>query len=192
MTEIRPVSRWGVWAQLLAPRPELLPLVALATIWAVAVAHYPHLPDELPGRFGLEGLPRQWIPKDWSFFSLPLAATAVYLVFRLIGAAAARRPTLRGRPFHGLAAKQVVRHLRRYLFAVKTALLLFFLNIEFRTVQVAYGQREGLGWDSYLVGGILLGLTLAGSILLYRGARYWQRWQDQRDAAEEAAERGQD
>jgi hypothetical protein len=66
----------------------------------------------------------------------------------------------------------------RYLFLMKTATLVFLLNILFRSIQIAYGTRELLGWDSYLAGGVLLGYALAGSIVLYLGARRLMKWQD--------------
>jgi len=108
-------------------------------------------------------------------------ATGAFLLLGIIGRSAIRQPTLGGRAFHGRAALHVGRMISRFLFFMKSALLAFLLNIEFRGIQVAYGARPALGWDSYLVGGILVGYALAGSLILFLGARRWLRWQESQE-----------
>ena len=113
-----------------------------------------------------------------NFFLLPAAATAAYIMLTLLGRVGLRRPTLGGRPFRGRAALRLGSMLVRYLFFMKTAVLVFLLNVQFRSIQIAYGTREMLGWDSYLTGGVLAGYAIAGSFILYFSARRLMRWQE--------------
>jgi hypothetical protein len=169
------------------PPLDLLPFSVLIVIWLVSVAHYPRLPDLIPLRFMLNGAPLDWSPKGMNFFMLPAVATFAYIALTLICRVSIRRPTLGGRRFKGQAARRVNLMLIRYLFFMKTAVLVFLLNIHFRSIQIAYGTRDILGWDSYLAGGILLGYALAGSLMLYLSARRLMKWQMHHQAGEGAA-----
>jgi uncharacterized membrane protein len=159
----------------------LVPLLLLLTIWAVAFSHYPRLPHILPGYFQLSGEPTRWVPKGINFFALPLLAGAVYFILGVVGRLASRRPSLLGRPLYGEAARNVGIMLRRYIWLMNCAILAFILNIEFRSIQIAYGTRQDLGWDSYLLGGLILGYAFCGSVILFRFARRCLRWQEEND-----------
>ena len=164
---------------------EILPLALLALVWIVALSHYPRLPDILPSAFRFGGLPSEWGPKGRDFFALPVTAGVVYLALTLVRWTAVRRPIVAGRVLRGRAAREMGRALHRFLYLMKGALLAFLLNVEFRTLQVAYGSRDGLGWDSYVAAGLLLLYAALGSVLLARAGRRWLRRQDA-DAAAEA------
>ncbi len=159
-------------------RRWILPLALLLMIWVVALSHYPRLPRILPGFFQLGSGPAHYVPKGLNFFALPLLAGAVYFILGVISRLASRRPSLLGRVFYGEAARSVGIMLRRFLWLMNCSILAFLLNIQFRAVQIAYGKRMDLGWDSYLLGGLILGYALAGSIILFRYALRWMRWQE--------------
>lgn len=149
----------------------MLPLFLLVLIWLLALSHYSRLPAELPARFVPWGVPVDWAPKSPALFVLPGTALLIELVLRFVGMIAIARPVVDGRPLEGLAARGVGRLLARYLFLMRTALLAWLLNLEFRIIQIAYGARDSLGWDSYLVAGMVAVYGVAGAWLLLRGAR---------------------
>lgn len=159
----------------------LLPLTLLTLIWLVALSHYPRLPDILPSSFRFGGEPGSWSPKSIDFFVLPGTGFFVYLMLSLVNWLSSKRIIVRGRELRGRAAQQVQRAATRFLFLMKSSLLAFLLNVEFRSIQVAYGTRDGLGWDSYIAGALLLLYAAFGSFLLYRISRRWQIWQDAHD-----------
>ncbi len=155
------------------PPAGFLPLALLVILWLVAISHYPHLPDELPSRFEPWGVPVAWAPKNPAYFVLPATATLIYLTLGLVAFAGANQPIVDGKTLRGDAAKVVGRMIRRYLFFMRTALLAWLLNIEFRLTQIAYGNIESLGWDSYLVAGLLGVYMVVGAVLLLRSSRRW-------------------
>ena len=169
-------------------RRWLLPLALLLTIWAVALSHYPRMPRIVPGYFQLGGDPAVWVPKGMNFFGLPLLAGVVYFAMSALSHLASRNPSLMGQALRGAAATNVAIMLRRFLWFMNCAILVFLLNVQFRSLQIAYGSREDLGWDSYLLGGMVLGYTACGSIVLYRYARRWLRWQAENDGSSESSQ----
>jgi len=178
-----PTGPGPAFRPLRAGRFELLPLAVLVLIWALSVAHYPRLPESLPGAFRLGGEPAAWVPKTLGFFTLPALATLAYTVLGLVGRSARRRPRLRGRALEGAAAAAVDRLLTLYLFLAKSALLVFLLNLTFRVIQVSYGRRTTLGWDTYGAAVLLLVYVAWGSVWLYRGASRWLAWQERRQSS---------
>ena len=160
------------------PPLDLLPFALLIIVWLVALAHYSRLPELIPSSFRLNGTPSAWAGKASVTLLLPMVGTLAYLSLNLVGRIALRRPTLGGRPFKGRAARRVGELLVRYLFCMKTCILTFLLNIEFRSIQIAYGVRESLAWDSYLVGALLVFYAVVGSAILYLNARHLMKWQD--------------
>ena len=170
--------RASVWTLLSPPGAGVLPMVLLVMLWAVTIAQYPRLPDSLPTRFAPWGVPVAWAPKSPAYFVLPATGTLVTLVLGMLQRLALMHTIVDGRQLHGRAARQVRHLLRRYLFFVRSAVLAWLINLEFRITQMAYGTRDTLGWDSYLVAGLLAVYVLLGAWLLMRGARRWLAWQD--------------
>ncbi len=162
------------------PGRGILPLALLAILWVLALSHYPRLPAELPSRFVPWGAPVSWAPKSPAAFVLPATATLIYLVLGMVSFLGATRPVIDGKELSGLAARRVGLMISRYLFFMRTALLAWLLNLQFRITQIAYGHRESLGWDSYLTAGLVLLFGIIGAWLLLRSSRHWLAWQSAR------------
>ncbi|MCB1162209.1 MAG: DUF1648 domain-containing protein [Candidatus Krumholzibacteriia bacterium] len=173
-----PPRRPVLWTLLTPPSLGVLPFVLLVLLWAVALAQFPRLPDLLPTRFIPWGEPVAWSPKSPAYFVLPATGTLILFTLGLLQRLALRHTVVDGRQLHGRAARAVRHVLRRYLFFVKSALMAWFINLEFRITQLAYGTRESLGWDSYLVAGLLVLYVMAGAWIMLRSARRWLAWQD--------------
>lgn len=164
----------GTLGTLFRPPPAgFLPLALLVILWLVAINHYPHLPDDLPSRFEPWGVPVDWAPKNPAYFVLPATATLIYLTLGMVAFAGAREPIVDGKALRGKGAQVVGRMIRRYLFFMRTALMAWLLNLQFRLTQVAYGNLESLGWDSYLVAGLMAVYMIAGAVMLLRSSRRW-------------------
>jgi hypothetical protein len=157
-----------------------LPLGLLVVMWVVALSQYTRLPDILPTHYLFGGAPETWGPKGPGFFSLPAVATVIFLALGVIAAVSVKRPIVSGVMLHGLAAKKVGQAMGRFVMLMRGGMLAFLLNMQFRAIQVAYGSRETLGWDSYFVAGLLFVYGLVGAILLYRTGRHWLRWQQEK------------
>jgi uncharacterized membrane protein len=166
------------------PGRGILPLALLVILWLLALSHYPRLPAELPSRFVPWGAPVSWAPKSPAAFVLPATATLIYLVLGMVSFLGAAKPVIDGKELNGLAAYRVGFMIRRYLFFMRTALLAWLLNLQFRITQIAYGHRESLGWDSYLTAGLVVVFGVIGAVLLLRSSRRWLKWQTARMAGE--------
>ncbi|MCP4550058.1 MAG: DUF1648 domain-containing protein [bacterium] len=165
-----------------------MPASLLAIIWIVAITQYSSLPDALPVSFHFGGTPGDWAPKGWDFFVLPCTGLVVYILLTMVQALSARKVVVGGRVLHGKAAYHVNKAASNFLFLMKSALLAFLLNVEFRTIQIAYGRMDSLGWDSYIVAGLLLIYATLGSVMLYRLSRRWLRWQEEQDGDDEVCD----
>jgi uncharacterized membrane protein len=177
-------SRTSRFGSLLAPSgARILPYGLLGLLWALAISQHRRLPNALPGHFDFSGEPLDWVPKYPAYFTLPILATAIFIVIGVLEALALRHPVVDGHRLEGRAADQVRRLMRRYVFFVRGALMAWMLHLEFRLTQLAYGQTDRLGADSYVVAGLLLAYTVSGAWLLLRMARRWLAWQRAEEAA---------
>lgn len=172
------------FGSLLAPAGmRVVPYGLLGLLWALAIGQYKRLPKTFPGHFDLRGRPLDWVPKTPALFTLPILATACFIVIGVLEALALRHPVVDGYRLTGRAADQVRRLMRRYVFFVRGALMAWMLHLEFRLTQIAYGHTDRLGVDSYVVAGLLVLYTGVGAGLLLRMARRWLAWQRAEEAA---------
>ena len=65
-------------------RTNVLSLLFIAIIIAVATYMYPSLPEQIPTHWNFEGEVDDYTPKPWGVIVLPLAAILVFVIMKLI------------------------------------------------------------------------------------------------------------
>jgi hypothetical protein len=111
---------------------EVIALGALVTLYLVAAWNYPMLPERVPRHFDARGLPDAW-GAPGSIWVLPVIALPLYALCTL-----------------PLLLAEIGRHPAPPLEAavlawLKAEILIIFLWIEWRSVEVAYERAAGLG-----------------------------------------------
>lgn len=130
--------------------------------------HYAELPDKIPTHFGWSGTPDQWGSKA-ILWLLPGIALFVYLLLTVVS----RFPQAFNFPVPVTPEnRERLVHLAQEMMRwMKVELIALFTWIEWRSVQVALGQAEGLG-PAFLL--VMLGLVF-GTIAVYIGRMFWAR-----------------
>jgi Protein of unknown function (DUF1648) len=111
---------------------EAAALGALVALYLVAAWNYPMLPDRVPRHFDARGLPDAWGNKS-SIWALPVIALPLYALCAL-------PPFLTEIGRHPAPPTEAA-----VLAWLKAEMLLTFLWIEWRSVEVAYERATGLG-----------------------------------------------
>jgi uncharacterized membrane protein len=111
---------------------EVIALGGLVALYLVAAWNYPMLPERVPRHFNARGLPDAWGNKS-SIWALPVIALPLYALCTL-----------------PLILTEIGRHPAppteaAVLAWLKAEMLLIFLWIEWRSVEVAYERATGLG-----------------------------------------------
>lgn len=65
-------------------RTNVLCLIFIGTVLAIAAYLYPSLPEQIPTHWNLAGEVDDYTPKPWGVLLLPLAAVFVFIVMKLI------------------------------------------------------------------------------------------------------------
>ena len=158
-------------AQPLAKRPVLhLPLSRLEKIIEAAAGigilvaifillfYRPILPDSVPSHFGAAGTPDAWGNKG--LLSILIAIPAVlYLGMTLLS----RFPQIYNYPF-ALTEENVesqYRCARMLMSALKAEITWFFVYLEWRVIQIAFGSGQGLGSNLKFILLVCFAVTLA-------------------------------
>ena len=142
--------------------------VGILLFWIVYLpSHWSDLPDEVPMRFGLDGQPGSLGPRTDLWF-LPGMGIILYGALTLVS---------RLKQFHNLPvevtpenAAELYTFSRRFINVVKLEVICLFGYIEWKILQTARGNADGLGsWFMALVVGAVL---LTSLFPVFRLRRY--------------------
>jgi hypothetical protein len=164
----------------------VLPALAVAAIWAVALAHWPDLPARFPVHFDLAGRPDSWWPRSASgWFLLPALASVIVLGFGyalpawMLRLARADSPYLNvphreafGRLTPELRARALT-PVTAFLRVVAAELALLFGAIVHGSAEIAAGARERL--PEALVWSALALILVTGLVSALIGRRAIER-----------------
>lgn len=160
-------------ATVLTKRPVLqLPLSPLETFMEVAsgigillaviilLLYRPALPNSIPSHFNAAGRPDAWGDKGL-LLALAGIPVAIYLAMTLLS----RFPQIYNYPF-ALTEENVERQYRcarMVISALKVEIAWFFTYLEWRIIQTAFGNAQGLGSSLMIV----LPICLIGTVVIY-------------------------
>lgn len=121
---------------------ELLGLLALIAIWVLLLMNYSNLPDTIPTHFNGFGEIDAFGTKR-NILVLPILATVFYIVLTLVN----KVPYLLNYPVT-INKENVLRiftHTTKLVRFLKLVLVVILGQIEYKTIQIAHGEAEGLG-----------------------------------------------
>lgn len=143
---------------------EFIPFLLLVWSIYVVMSHYSQLPQQIPTHFSAAGNPDRWGAKGILILLLAVEVGLVYIPLTLlslaIGAIADFRPLInlpgRGREELSLAQGEAIRMwVLRLLLVNKTLAIGLIAYILYNSVQIALGQRAGIGWGWWLLAAAL-------------------------------------
>jgi len=146
---------------------QLVSLLGIVASFVLLLIVWPDIPDKVPTHFGSSGEADAWGGKS-TLVWIPMIAVGLYALLTLIE----QFP----QSYNYLCeiteknAEFQYRNARMMLECMKLELIYFFGYLEWKTVQVAIGQAEGLGPAFLFVFLIILFGTLG--FFLYRMVRY--------------------
>ncbi len=125
---------------------EALPLLLLASCWAILAYYWPQLPDPIPTHWGPGGAPDQWMPRVPGALIGPLVATGLYLLMTVI-------PWIDPRSAHWQSIMRIYP-------VIKSTLLAFFVLLTHLSLSAALHPGQKISLSSLMVGMGLLFVVL--------------------------------
>jgi len=125
---------------------ELVPLILIVIIFALAVYLYPHMPEQMPIHWNAQGEVDNYGGKFLGLFLLPLVTLGVYILFSII-------------PLISVYKKHIQKFIK-HLYGMKIALILFLSAIYIVTILSALGHDINV---AYFI------LPLISGLLFYIG-----------------------
>ena len=163
--------------------PLLLELMLLFLIFYsfyYAIKFYPQLPDKIPAHFGIDGKPDGWVAKSWltalglSYFELALYLLMTIGTLVIIKSSNPLRFINLPIPYSRIEklGEQQLEEIRKIviqlMLVVKVVIVSMFAWLSCRSIQVAIGIREGLGYSMWVFIIILLSLIIWLTFRVYR------------------------
>jgi len=121
---------------------EVIACFSLLVVWGLIVINYNNLPDIIPIHFNGSGEADRFEGKK-NIWNLPIVASVFYVVLSLLN----RFPHVFNYPTK-ITKENVLRqytNATRLIRSIKLIFIVLFGLIEFKTIQIAKGQAEGLG-----------------------------------------------
>jgi len=116
-------------------------VASLVYVWGLLFLEWNVLPDKIPTHFGVLGNPDGWGSKS-TLIMLPCISTALSVLLSVVS----HFPNLANYPWPITEANVVAqyRNIRSMLAWLKLELVWIFVYLEWGTIQVAQGNKEGL------------------------------------------------
>ncbi len=121
---------------------EVIAGIGIVAVAVILLYYRPALPDSIPSHFNIEGTPDAWGNKGL-LSALVAIPVALYLAMTLLG----RFPQIYNYPF-ALTEENVERQYRcarLLILALKAEIVWFFAYLEWRIIETAFGNAQGLG-----------------------------------------------
>lgn len=154
-------------------RLEIIPLALLVFTIYWVVTNYPTLPDRVPTRFDLQGLPDKWGSKN-EVLIFPILGAVLYAFFTAIVALFAvvedprsliNLPRKMKAAITEAQAEKLRLFFMRSLFALKILMQGMMAFTAYATIEVAHGRSAGMG---------AFALLFAAAILVVAGLMLWK------------------
>jgi uncharacterized membrane protein len=133
---------------------EIIGWITLALQWIMTILNYSNLPDTIPIHFNASGQADDFGSK-WYIFTLPIIGTVIFLGITILN----KFPHIFNYPStitKDNAEKQYKNALRMMIY-LKFVIVFTFIIIQYKTIQTAFGNSQGLGvWFLPLSMGLIL------------------------------------
>ena len=133
---------------------EIIGWITLALLWIMTILDYSNLPDSIPIHFNASGQADDFGSKRY-IFTLPIIGTVIFLGITILN----KFPHIFNYPStitKDNAEKQYKNAFRMMIY-LKFVIVFTFIIIQYKTIQTAFGNSQGLGvWFLPLSMGLIL------------------------------------
>lgn len=136
---------------------EAIAAAALLFLVLAPALQYSALPDKIPTHFGASGEPDAWRAKS-HIWTLPVIGIVEFVLLTALTGYAGRKEALQSPPEW---AEQRAALTRALMAAVKAHSLVLFAFIIHRSIAIAQGRAEGLGFALYALLGLIVPVIAA-------------------------------